>query len=221
MPFFSRSKSQNRDNTSPPNVQLSPGFPPPYQLPDGYQNFHHYQNTYSPIPSPAPSAPVYWSPSPLHPVPHYQAPPPSQNVGYQPGNYLQQPNSLQGPMALLSASDTAVAIRNPALQTTTQWEPPPPPLPQRASPGSQITTIASPPTLDGFSEPIRASSSTSTRLTPSSSFAFPSPSRYLETPTNPWAQPSQARSPSPAMVPQRKTGQQEQPKLRKILSLGT
>lgn len=226
MPLFSRSKSRNNDNTSPQNVQNPYGHPPSngYQIPNtyqNYQNFQNYQNPNRPMPLPAPPVPVNRAPSPLPPSFPFQAPPHPQIAAYQPGNYVQQSISPQDFTALVPVGDTTVARQAPAVQTTIQRQSAPPPLPQRFSPPGQMATTASSPILNGYPEPRRTSSSTSTRLTPSSPFASPSPSRYLETPPSPWAQPGQVRSPSPAVTPQRKTGPQEPPKVRKILSLGT
>ena len=226
MPLFSRSKSRNKDNTSPQNVQNPSGYPPPngYQIPNtyqNYQNFPHYQNPSSPMPPQAPPFPVNRAPSPLPPAFPSQPPTHLQIAPYQPRDYVQQPIQPQDFMTLVPVGDTTVARQHPAVQTMIQRQSAPPPVPPRFSPPGQMATTASPPTLNGYPEPRRTSSGPSTHLTPSSPFASPSPSRYLEASPSPWAQPGQVRSPSPAVLPQRKTGPQEPPKVRKILSLGT
>ena len=225
MPLFSRPKSRNKNSTSPQNVQIPYGYPPSngYQIPNTYQNhqnFQYFHNPNSPMPLQAPPVLGNRAPSPQPPAFHFQPNAHPQIAPYQPGNYVQQPVSPQDSMALVSAGDTAVARQNPTVQRMTQRQSVPPPLPQRFGPPGQMATTASPPTLNGYPEPGRASSNTSTHPAPPSSFASPSPSRYLETLPSPWAQPSLVRNPSPAVIPQRKTGPQEPPKIRKILSLG-
>ena len=122
--------------------------------------------------------------------------------------------------ALVSYGNTTVRRQPLAVHSPQQWLPPPP-LPPRYNPQDATHGSTSPSPYQACPKVGRSSSSTSSLPSPSNSIPTPSSSSYLEAPrSSPWAQPGSARSPSPFAVPQRKQGQPEPPKIRKILSLG-